>query len=87
MRTLHSRGRSTDARVIVLGGLGQATPPAPAANTPSPSTETSGLAKTVLFGGVIGGVVLAIVGNVMGQHRLLTEHIFKKNRRRARRHS
>jgi hypothetical protein len=45
----------------------------------------SGGAKTVLFGGVIGGIVLAIVGNVMGQHRLLTEHIFKKNRRRARR--
>ena len=31
--------------------------------------------------------VMAIVGNVMGQHRLLTEHIFKKNRRRHRRHS
>jgi hypothetical protein len=86
MRTLHSRGRSTDARVIVLSGLGQAATPVPVQNPSSaPASEMSGGAKTVLFGGVIGGIVLAIVGNVMGQHRLLTEHIFKKNRRRARR--
>lgn len=86
MQHLSTRGRSLDSRFIVMNGFGQVAPAAaPPAATPAP--EMSGGAKTVLFGGVIGGIVMAIVGNVMGQHRLLTEHIFKKNRRRHRRHS
>lgn len=81
MQHLSTRGRSLDSRFIVMNGFGQVAPAA------APAPEMSGGAKAVLFGGVIGGIVMAIVGNVMGQHRLLTEHIFKKNRRRHRRHS
>lgn len=67
-----------------LGNAPAAPPPA----APLTSTSSlSGLASTVLFGGLIGGFALAVVGGMMGQHRLLTQHVFKKNRRRARRHS
>ena len=57
------------------------------APAPTATSSLSGFATVVLFGGLIGGIGLAIVGGMMGQHRLLTQHVFKNRRRRARRHS
>lgn len=73
-------------RSLAYLGDAPATPPAlPAPPASAAAPARSGFATIVLFGGVIGGAALAIVGGVMGQHRLLTEHVFKKNRRSRRR--
>lgn len=77
---------------LSLAYLGDA--PASPASTPAttpvatpPPSERSGVANALLFGGIIGGAIMAIVGNMMGQHRLLTQHVFKNRRRRTRRRS
>ncbi len=80
-------------RTLTYLGNAPAAPAAAASSAPSPVTTSSatsslsGFATAVLFGGVIAGIALAVVGGMMGQHRLLTQHVFKNRRRRARRHS
>ena len=80
-------------RTLAYLGDAPATPPAAtasaptSASTPSATSSLSQFATMVLWGGLIGGIALAVVGGMMGQHRLLTQHVFKNRRRRARRHS
>lgn len=53
--------------------------------TPAPAeTPGSPFADWVLFGGVAGGFLVLLVGGVVGQNRLWTQHILKRNRRRRR---
>jgi len=40
--------------------------------------------RAVMVGGLVAGVVVLIVGSRMGQNRLWTRHILKRNRRRRR---
>jgi len=67
--------------------LGDAPAPAASASAAPPASERSTFANVVLFGGIIGGAIVAIVGSAMGQHRLLTQHVFKNRRRRTGRRS
>lgn len=55
--------------------LGQAPQPEPAASS----------ADVILWGGILGGIAVMMIGNRMGQHRLWSRSSMFRNGRRRRR--
>lgn len=62
--------------------LGQTTPTTSTPATPAPASRPMTFGDFAMFGGIIGGFGLLIVGHAVGQHRLWTKEMKRNGRRR-----